>query len=229
MAKKTRRSTRTTKQQSTRPSTGPVPAAGSAGATRTAGAGPGGATKARPASADAAPRRRSGSADRTRALEAARKSRARRSTLRLALLGVPLLAAGGILVATSGVLLPEVGIAAPLEGGVGVHVEPGSVLPQRNRPPSSGPHYQARAPYGVSSTPIEPGLWIHALEHGAIAVLFQCADEEECASIADRVDEEVYSRARVGAFGERKLVGTPYQDMDTPFAAVAWGRVLPLE
>jgi len=60
-------------------------------------------------------------------------------------------------------------------------------------------------------------------------VLFRCADEASCSAIAARVDAEVYRRARPGAFGEAKLVGTPYQEMDTPFAAVAWGRILRLE
>jgi hypothetical protein len=134
----------------------------------------------------------------------------------------------GLLYVT-GAALPAVGEAAPLEGGVGVHLEEGAALPQRNRPPSSGPHYAARAPYGVSASPVPPGNWIHALEHGGIAVLFRCADEASCSAIAARVDAEVYRRARPGAFGEAKLVGTPYQEMDTPFAAVAWGRILRLE
>ena len=137
-------------------------------------------------------------------------------------------AAAGLVYLT-GVALPQVGEAAPLEGGVGVHLEEGAALPQRNRPPSSGPHYATRAAYGVSATPVAPGEWIHALEHGGIAVLFRCADEASCSAIAARVDVEVYRRARPGAFGEAKVVGTPYQDMDTPFAAVAWGRILRLD
>jgi hypothetical protein len=134
----------------------------------------------------------------------------------------------GLLYVTGG-FVPDVGEAAPLEGGVGVHLEEGAALPQRNRPPSSGPHYAARAPYGVSASPVPPGNWIHALEHGGIAVLFRCADEASCSAIAARVDAEVYRRARPGAFGEAKLVGTPYQEMDSPFVAVAWGRILRLE
>jgi hypothetical protein len=135
----------------------------------------------------------------------------------------------GGLIWVTGVAVPQVGEAAPLEGGVGVHLEEGAALPQRNRPPSSGPHYAARAPYGVSASPVPPGNWIHALEHGGIAVLFRCADEASCSAIAARVDAEVYRRARPGAFGEAKLVGTPYQDMDSAFAAVAWGRILRLD
>lgn len=158
-----------------------------------------------------------------------RRERRRRSLRRWALFG--LVAAGLVagLVYVTGVAVPQVGESAPLEGGVGVHLEEGAALPQRNRPPSSGPHYAARAPYGVSASPVPPGNWIHALEHGGIAVLFRCADEASCSAIAARVDAEVYRRARPGRFGEAKLVGTPYQDMDSPFAAVAWGRILRLD
>jgi hypothetical protein len=158
-----------------------------------------------------------------------RRERRRRSLRRWALFGLIAVGVVAGLVFVTGAALPEVGEAAPLEGGVGVHLEEGAALPQRNRPPSSGPHYAARAPYGVSATPVPPGNWIHALEHGGTAVLFRCADEASCSAIAARVDAEVYRRARPGAFGEAKLVGTPYQDMDTPFAAVAWGRILRLE
>jgi hypothetical protein len=76
---------------------------------------------------------------------------------------------------------------------------------------------------------VPAGSWIHALEHGAIAVLFKCADATECAATADRLRSEVYERSRNGAFGERKLVITPYQEMDSPIAAVAWGRILELQ
>ena len=129
----------------------------------------------------------------------------------------------------SGVGQPDVGEAAPLEGGIGQHLPEGATLPQRNRPPSSGPHDAGRAVYGSFSSPIAPGAWIHALEHGGIAVLFKCGTQAECDSTARQLGDEVYANARDGAFGERKLVVTPYQDMDSRVVAVAWGRVLTLD
>lgn len=133
------------------------------------------------------------------------------------------------LAVASGVGQPDVGEAAPLEGGVGQHLPEGATQPQRNRPPSSGPHDASRAAYGSFSSPIAPRTWIHALEHGGIAVLFKCETQPECDSTARQLGDEVYANARDGAFGERKLVVTPYQDMDSPVAAVAWGRVLRLD
>jgi hypothetical protein len=124
---------------------------------------------------------------------------------------------------------PHLGVEQPFEGGVQQHLPDGSVLPQRNRPPSSGPHYAARASYGVSTAPIPPGNWIHVLEHGGIVVLFKCATDEECVQRAEEVRTGVYDQARAGAFGERKLTATPYQEMDAPITVVAWGRILPLD
>ena len=160
-------------------------------------------------------------------IDAHRAEARRRSRIRVTLFGTAAVAALALALWAAGVGQPEVGEAAPSEGGVGVHVAPGEALSYRNRPPSSGPHYASRASYGVTTTPVDVGNWVHALEHGAIVVLYKCTDD--CSAIADRLREEVYEPARAGRFGERKLVITPYDDMDAPLTAVAWGRVLELE
>lgn len=147
---------------------------------------------------------------------------------RWALIGGVTVAVVGGLLWVSGALLPQLGESAPYEGGVGVHVADGTPLSERNRPPSSGPHYPGRSAYGVSNTPIEPGSWLHALEHGGIAILFKCSGST-CADTAAQLEQQVYASARPGRFGDVKLVITPYQEMQSPIAAVAWGRVLPLE
>ena len=154
-----------------------------------------------------------------------RKTRARATAISL-VIGVPL-AVG--LAFFAGFFEPHIGVEASNEGGVGRHVAQGQDLPQRNRPPSSGLHYPTRSNYSVSSTAIAAGNWIHNLEHGGIAILFRCGGTQECSEIASQVRSEVGDVAAPGAYGEVKIVGSPYQDMDTPFAAVAWRRTLPLE
>ena len=161
--------------------------------------------------------------------EAGRRAQRRRSTIRLGGLVAAGLAVFGLIALGSGVGQADVGVGAPLEGGVGVHLPSGAVLPQRNRPPSSGPHYGGRAAYGAFASPVPAGDWVHALEHGGVAVLFKCADTTECGATAGRLRTEVYDPSRNGAFGERKLVITPYQEMDSPITAVAWGRILELQ
>ncbi|MBA2563981.1 MAG: DUF3105 domain-containing protein [Gemmatimonadetes bacterium] len=137
------------------------------------------------------------------------------------------IAALGLAIAIwAGVGRPDIGRSAPNEGPRTPHLAEGAELPQRQRPPSSGPHYASRASYGVSITPVEPGNWIHAAEHGGVVILFKCGGPDECTAIADRLSSEVYEPARNGRFNERKLVITPYQDMNVPVMAVAWRRLL---
>jgi hypothetical protein len=152
-------------------------------------------------------------------------SRLRRTVIGLGI-GVPVVL---VLAFTGGLFEPHLGVEASNEGGVGRHVAQGRELSPRNRPPSSGIHYGGTSRYSVSATPIPPGNWIHNLEHGGVVILYRCDGEQACAEAASRVRTEVGNVARAGAFGQVKIVGSPYQDMETPFTAVAWGRTLPLD
>ncbi|MEO7118139.1 MAG: DUF3105 domain-containing protein [Candidatus Limnocylindrales bacterium] len=151
-------------------------------------------------------------------------------TIRLwgAVLGVAL-AVVLFVVWQTGAYLPQLGRDLPNEGGVGVHLQQGAVLTQRVVPPASGPHYASRAPYGVSTAAVAPGNWLHALEHGGVVVLYRCGGIDECTALGTRFEGEVFTPARLGSFGERKLVITPYVGLATPFAALSWARVLELE
>lgn len=153
------------------------------------------------------------------------KTRLRRSVIGLGV-GAPVLL---VLAFTGGLFEPHLGVEAANEGGVGRHIAQGRELPQRNRPPSSGLHYGGSAPYTVSATPIPAGNWIHNLEHGGIVILYRCDAQQTCGEAASRVRSEVSDVARPGAFGQVKIVGSPYQEIETQFTAVAWGRTLPLD
>jgi hypothetical protein len=152
------------------------------------------------------------------------KTRLRRTAIGIGV-GVPIVA---VLAFTGGVFEPQLGVEASNEGGVGRHVAQGRTLSQQNRPPSSGLHYPSSARYAVVSDAIPAGNWIHNLEHDGIVILYRCEDPQECGEIASRVRAEVSDVARRGAFGQVKIVGAPYLDMDTPFIALAWRRTLPL-
>lgn len=162
-------------------------------------------------------------------IEAHRREARRRSLVRGGIVTVILAVVVAAAALALGVGQPEIGVGVIDEGGVGRHLPDGSALTQRNRPPSSGPHYASRARYGLSTTPVAPGNWIHALEHGAVVILYKCASDEECIKTGQMIDAQVYVSARDGRFGERKLVITPYSDMDAPITAVAWGRKLELQ
>ena len=133
----------------------------------------------------------------------------------------------GVFLVQSGVGQPEYGQAVPLEATS--HAPPGTPLEWRNDPPSSGPHYTSTATYGLATTPIEPGYWVHSLEHGAIVILYDCAaagGDAPCQELRSRLESEVFSKARRARGDRVRLVGTPYEGLGVPVAAVAWGRVL---
>jgi hypothetical protein len=108
-------------------------------------------------------------------------------------------------------------------------------------PPASGNHYNraGQGPidpnhYGPDDF-TEPAGWVHNLEHGGMVLLYRCQEGdpgcEEAAQdqIADIVANFPQSpvcavpRDRIGPVAAR------FDDMAWPYAALVWGRVLPLE
>ena len=144
---------------------------------------------------------------------------------------------GGLIAAIAAALLAVIVFVAYPGEDIGVgqryegtgHVPNDSVLTNTNRPPSSGPHYAGRAPYGLSTTPLAPGNWIHVLEHGGMVVLYKCDGQADCEAKGAEIRTAVYDPAKAGRFGERKITITPYQEMDAPITAVTWTRILPLQ
>ena len=114
------------------------------------------------------------------------------------------------------------GRQVPIEGQD--HVAVGTPIQYRGRPPSSGTHYGQTSGYGVFEREIEPGFWVHTLEHGGIVVLYR-PDLCDAACVAQLRD--VYNSAPTSQHfpGVRKMAVIPYWDMDHKIAAVAWGWV----
>jgi hypothetical protein len=104
------------------------------------------------------------------------------------------------------------------------HVQEGSPLTYRNRPPSSGPHYgqlPQATDYRMYDQPLPVGRWLHMLEHGAVAVLYR---PDLCDEACRTQLAEVWDAApRSNLVGVKHVVITPYQDMDHAIAVVAWG------
>lgn len=82
-----------------------------------------------------------------------------------------------------------------------------------SRPPAGGPHNPCWAEWEVHTEPVADDNWVHNLEHGGIAYLYNCAD---CA------DDSAAMGTMATALTTFALV-TPYTDMEARFAAVAWG------
>jgi hypothetical protein len=119
--------------------------------------------------------------------------------------------------------VPAQGRQVPIEG-TRQHVAQGTVVPYRNRPPSSGDHYDQPAGYGVVQRDVPTGNWVHTLEHGGVVVLYR---PDLCDQACQTQLQDTYNSAPSSQLfpGTRKMLVTPYQDMDHAIAAVAWGWV----
>jgi hypothetical protein len=122
------------------------------------------------------------------------------------------------------------------------HLDNGERATYTYCPPASGAHYND-PPLG----PITPRLygpgdlaqpqgWIHNLEHGAMVILYRGRDGDPGPS----PDGQAALKALFDEFPPSPVCGiragtsqgpviARFDDMATPYAAVVWGRVLPLE
>lgn len=96
------------------------------------------------------------------------------------------------------------------------HIEVGQAHPPYNSsPPTSGWHYEAPAPWGVSETPIVDEVQIHNLEHGGIMLQYNCP--EACPELVQQLTD--------AASGYKHTVVAPYPNMDARIALTAWGWI----
>ena len=107
------------------------------------------------------------------------------------------------------------------------HVAVCSVVTYSTNPPTSGPHYPSWAAFKVYTSPVPRGFTVHAMEHGAVVVAYNCPDGCD-ADVAALVD---YLAARpadplCAAPLQNRFVVTPDPLLDVPFAASAWGASL---
>jgi 4-amino-4-deoxy-L-arabinose transferase-like glycosyltransferase len=108
----------------------------------------------------------------------------------------------------------------PIQGQV--HIQRGQQHPEYNsKPPTSGWHYgDAVAPWGVSSQPIPDEVQVHNLEHGGIAVQYDCPDG--CPDVVNKLDTIVRSYPS-------KVLLAPYAGIGHRIALTAWGKLVYLD
>ena len=120
-----------------------------------------------------------------------------------------------------------------------LHVVPGEVVKYTFCPPASGDHYLASGLgpiaarfYGVNDKTLPEG-WIHNLEHGALVLLYRGDSpgstpdgQRELRAFFDGFPNSPVCNISPGT--NQGPVITRFDDMATPFAALVWGRVLPL-
>src|SRR5438132_11138954 len=126
-----------------------------------------------------------------------------------------------------------IGTAVPDEGRT--HVDPSTTPTYKSYPPASGPHYSAQgiAPVpwrtiATASNPLVEGQYIHNLEHGGMAILYNCPTGADCTTLQNSLENYVRNLAPVEpTFGEVKVVLTPYSNgmQQHKVALVAWDYI----
>jgi hypothetical protein len=114
------------------------------------------------------------------------------------------------------------------------HVDPSTSPTYKAYPPASGPHYSAQGiapvPFptiATSSNPLVEGQYIHNLEHGGIAILYNCPSGADCTTLQNQLTDYINKLAPIEpTFGEVKIVMTPYtRGMQKKVALVAWDYI----
>ena len=170
--------------------------------------------------------------DRKRRAAAAQRTAAIRRYAVLVVLAVVLLGVGAWVVMsgalTSMVPSAPVGRTVPLEGAD--HVGEGSAVTYTSRPPASGPHYPTWSQtYGFMDPPLPAGTWLHNLEHGAVAILYNCP--QACPDLEQQL-KDLYPTLPLGRNargGRARAIIQAYPEMDRKIAVVAWGWMLELD
>jgi hypothetical protein len=121
-----------------------------------------------------------------------------------------------------------VGQALPDEGRT--HVDPSTTPTYKVYPPASGPHYSAQ---GIAPVPwqtiatLQEGQYVHNLEHGGIAILYNCTTGTDCTTLKSSLENYVRNLAPVEpTYKEIKVVLSPYSNgMQKKVALVAWDYI----
>jgi hypothetical protein len=91
-------------------------------------------------------------------------------------------------------------------------------------PPSSGAHCAEWSAYGVAydaRAPLPACYFLHNLEHGAVALLYNCP--EGCPEIVAELEALVAAPPDDPDCPFSRVLLTPYTEMDAKVAAAAWG------
>lgn len=107
--------------------------------------------------------------------------------------------------------------------------------PYNSTPPTSGPHYENLAAWGMQSTNVRYEHLIHNLEDGGVVVYYQCEDGcPEMVAQLEAVLEPYMAEGQHVVLARNDPTWTEngqamHQDMGAPIALVAWRRLLLLD
>jgi hypothetical protein len=85
-------------------------------------------------------------------------------------------------------------------------------------PPTSGPHLNGRANWGIHENPIPKELQIHNLEDAGVAIQYNCdRTTPECKTLIDKLTQIVRRY--------ENIILAPYPGMSHKIALTAWSRI----
>jgi hypothetical protein len=80
-------------------------------------------------------------------------------------------------------------------------------------PPSSGPHFQTPAPWGIYDDPIKQTILVHNLEHGGVIIQYGDVGSDAVSELRSFYQDDPYG-----------LVVAPYAKLGKKFALTAWNE-----
>ena len=115
-------------------------------------------------------------------------------------------------------------MAVPDEGQG--HLTEGVPLPAfHHDPPSSGTHYARAADWGLATTPVPPGIYLHNLGIGGVVFLYQCATP--CPDLEENFKDLYTKTPPDSQTGQKKVLITQYdKPLPSRIVALAWDHQL---
>jgi hypothetical protein len=108
------------------------------------------------------------------------------------------------------------------------HVPDGTPIVYSSNPPSSGPHYGTWANFQEFTHPLEDGYLVHAMEHGAVLLLYDCPPGAACDAIVAAlraVRDAIPADPLCDPAIRTRVILAPRAANDVAVAASAWGYV----
>lgn len=113
---------------------------------------------------------------------------------------------------------PRPGMAMPDLGNL--HIIYPETAVYNSTPPTSGPHYESLARWGIHTEPIVDELQVHNLEDGGVMVQYNCP--EGCPELVSQLEDVVRRYPQY-------VILAPYPDMESRIALTAWQHIDRLE
>jgi hypothetical protein len=106
------------------------------------------------------------------------------------------------------------------------HVDAGTTVVYTSNPPSNGPHYTEWANFQEFATPVPDPYIVHALEHGAVALLYKCSGPPACPATVEllrRVRAAIPTDLACSPDIRVRVLIAPRPALDDAIGAAAWG------